>query len=329
MTWPTFVILGAPRTGTTALATALRQHPQIRMSRVKEPNFFAYGEMTPLPFQGPATAWMTVRVVATPGTYQALYASPPPAAMTTLGASAPEASPVAFGEASVTNFMPRACERLHEYVPNVKLIAILRHPVERAYSQFIHARRMGWEPRTHFGAALAAEANRMAQQWVPPFYYTYFSQYAARLAPYFAAFPRDQIRIYRYEAWQMRPQAVLQDIFTFLGVEQTFQPVIEPHLNSGQLPRPLLQTLVRLLRTGKPWLAHWLPQTWQRAVGQRLVQQSFAPPPPLSLALRRQFMAAYRTELALLETLLDQDFSDWLVEPPIYLALKPEYLDQY
>ena len=46
MNWPTFVILGAPRTGTTALYAALRQHPQIRMSRVKEPNFFAYGEIS-------------------------------------------------------------------------------------------------------------------------------------------------------------------------------------------------------------------------------------------------------------------------------------------
>lgn len=315
MTWPTFVILGAPRTGTTALATALRQHPQIRMSRVKEPNFFAYGEMTPLPFQGPATAWMTVRVVATPGTYQALYASPPPTAMTTLGASAPEASPVAFGEASVTNFMLRACARLHTYVPNVKLIAILRHPVERAYSQFVYAHGMGWEPCADFGAALAAEANRMAQQWIPPFYYTYFSQYAARLAPYLAAFPREQIRIYRYEAWRMRPQAVLQDIFAFLGVDPTFAPVVHRRLNAGQVSRPWVQTLIHRLRQGKPWLAHWLPQRWQSALVQWLVQRSFASPPPLPLALRRQLTADYRTDLLELQTMLGQDFSDWLTEP--------------
>ena len=46
MTRPTFVILGAPRTGTTALYAALRQHPPIGMSRVREPNFFAYGEIS-------------------------------------------------------------------------------------------------------------------------------------------------------------------------------------------------------------------------------------------------------------------------------------------
>lgn len=46
MTWPTFVILGALRTGATARYAALRQHPSIGMSRVKEPNFFAYGEIS-------------------------------------------------------------------------------------------------------------------------------------------------------------------------------------------------------------------------------------------------------------------------------------------
>lgn len=306
MTWPTFVILGAPRAGTTALFAALHQHPQIRLSRVKEPNFFAYGEMNPLPFQGPATAWMTRRVATTRTTYQALFAPQPPTGVST---------PVALGEASVTNLMPRACARLHAYAPDCKLIAILRQPAARAYSQFVHARRMGWEPLADFGAALAAEADRLAQQWIPPFYYTYFGYYAARLAPYFALFPREQIRIYRYEAWRTTPQAVLQDLFAFLGVEERFQPVIAPHLNAGQLPRPWVQRLVRWLRQGQPWLARWLPSAWQRAVGQRLVQQSMAPPPPLTPSLRRQLMAGYRTDLAQLQTLLDQDFSDWLAEP--------------
>ena len=215
----------------------------------------------------------------------------------------------------MTNFMPRACERIRHYAPDAKLIAILRQPAERAYSQFVNARRMGWEPLADFGAALAAEPQRLAQGWIPYLCYTYRGYYAARLAPYFAAFPREQIRVYRYEAWRTQPQAVLQDLFAFLGVDATFRPVIAPHLNAGQLPRPWMQRVVSWLRLGKPWLARLLPPAWQRAVGQRLVQHSMAPPPPLTPALRRQLMAGYRTDLAQLQTLLDQDFSDWLAEP--------------
>lgn len=309
MTWPTFVILGAPRAGTTALYAALRQHPQIYMSPVKEPNFFAYGELPMLPFQGPSAAIMDGRIVRTRTAYEALFSADPAA--------------LAIGEASMTNFMPRACERMRYYAPNAKLIAILRQPAERAYSQFINACRMGWEPLTNFAAALAAEPLRLAQRWVPYLCYRYRGYYAARLAPYLAAFPREQMRIYRYEAWRMQPQAVLQDIFAFLGVDATFAPVVHRRLNAGQLPRPWVQTLVHRLRQGKPWLAHGLPQRWQSAVAQWLVQRSFASPPPLPLALRRQLMADYRADLLELQTMLGQDFSDWLIEPSVDLTLKP------
>ncbi|MFN8492583.1 MAG: sulfotransferase [Caldilineaceae bacterium] len=298
MSWPTFVILGAPRAGTTALYAALRQHPQIYMSAVKEPNFFAYGEMTTLPFQGPATALMAGRIVNTRAAYEALW-----------GASH---SALAIGEASMTNFMPRACERIRHYAPDAKLIAILRQPAERAYSQFINARRAGWEPLADFEAALAAEPLRLAQGWIPYLCYKYRGYYAARLAPYFAAFPREQIRIYRYEAWRTTPQTVLQDLFAFLGVDATFMPVVNPRLNAGQLPRPWLQTLVRQFRRCKPWLARWTPQAWQSAMGQRLARRTLASPPPLSGALHRQLMDAYRTDIERLQVLLDQDFSDWL-----------------
>lgn len=301
MTWPTFVILGAPRAGTTALYAALRQHPQIGMSRVKEPNFFAYGEMPTLPFQGPATAMMAGRIVNTRAAYEALFDASP--------------STLATGEASMTNFMPRACERIRHYAPDAKLIAILRQPAERAYSQFVNARRMGWEPLADFAAALAAEPLRLAQEWIPYLCYQYRGYYAARLAPYFALFPRQQIRIYRYEAWRTTPQTVLADLFAWLGVDPTFTPRVNPRLNAGQLPRPWLQALLRTLRRGKPWLAYWTPQAWRTAVGQRLMQQIFAPPPALAPALRRQLMAAYRADIAQLQVLLDQDFSDWLAVP--------------
>lgn len=294
MAWPTFVILGAPRAGTTAFYAALRQHPQIAMSAVKEPNFFAYGELPTLPFQGPAAAMMAGRIVRTRPAYAALFSANPTA--------------LAIGEASMTNFMPRACARMRQYIPDAKLIAILRHPAERAYSQFVNARRMGWEPLASFEAALAAEPARLAQGWIPYLCYTYRGYYAARLAPYLAAFPREQIRIYCYEAWRTTPQTVLQDLFGFLGVDPTFEPVVNPHLNAGQLTRPWWQTLKRYCRpcTG------WLPQPWQRAVGRRLARQALAPPPALAPTLRRQLTDEYRADIAQLQALLAQDFSDWL-----------------
>lgn len=306
MSRPTFVVLGAPRAGTTALWAALYQHPEIAMSRVKEPNFFAYGEVEPLEFGGPAAAMMVKRVVRTVADYQALFAP-----VTLAGKT-----PLAVGEASMTNLLPRACERIQRYAPQAKLVAILRHPAERAYSQFINARRMGWEPLADFGAALAAEPERLRQGWIPYLCYTERGYYGARLAPYFAAFPREQIRLYRYEDWRTRPQWLLQDLFAFLGVDASFAPRIHPDLNAGQLPRYRWGgRLARRAARSSGWLKHLLPQPWRASLLQRLTQE--LPPPPLSPELRQQLIDTYRPDLLALQALLrhnsaERDFAEWL-----------------
>lgn len=242
---------------------------------------------------------MRARVTHTVPAYAALFSQ------TDLGPP-----PLASGEAAMTNFLPRACARIHHYVPQAKLIAILRNPIDRAYSQFINARRMGWEPLADFGAALAAEAERMRQGWIPYLCYTYRGYYAARLAPYFAAFPADQIRIYRYESWQETPQLLLADLFAFLGVDPSFAPTV-PRVNAGYLPR-------------YPWLARWLRRsTWLTARLRQLLAvtqrggatphpEQHRRPPPLPTLLRQQLIATYQEDISNLQRLLVQDFSDWL-----------------
>lgn len=302
MDWPTFFVLGAPRAGTTALYAALRQHPQIVMSRIKEPHFFAYGELEPLPLQGPASQMMAKQIVRTQTDYAALFSQQTNAAP----------NRVVSGEASMTNFLPRACARIQHYVPAAKLIVILRHPAERAYSQFVNARRLGWEPLADFEAALAAEPIRLAQQWIPALCYTYRGNYAARLAPYLAAFAPAQIRIYRYETWQKTPQGLLQDLFAFLDVDPTFVPTVNPRLNAGQLPRyPWWQARWRQFARGQAGLKWLLPAGWRRNVAAHLRAQT--PPPPLPAHVRQQLIRAQRAEIEQLQIMLEQDFSTWLV----------------
>src|SRR5262249_36967074 len=150
-----FLVLGVAKAGTTSLHSYLSQHPQIYMSRMKEPHFFAYGE-APLPaFIGPGVDRLKDRIVATWDAYQTLFAE--------------MNGERACGEVSTTNIMQRACERIKHYLPKARLIVILRQPAERAYSQFLHMRRYGWEPMADFAAALAAEEMRRQQNWQPVF----------------------------------------------------------------------------------------------------------------------------------------------------------------
>src|SRR5947209_2632070 len=122
---PTFLIIGAMKSGTTALYHALRQHPDIWMSPEKEPHFFAFEDQE-IPYAGPRDRYilesMTVRDIAA---YRRLFE--------------PGAAKAAAGEASVMYlYLPHVPPRVKERVPTARLIALLRNPVDRAYSSYMH-----------------------------------------------------------------------------------------------------------------------------------------------------------------------------------------------
>ena len=112
---PNFLIIGSSRCGTTSLYRYLKQHPQIYMSPVKEPSFFSYEGMKPN-HRGPSDEKFNRTAVTKIEDYGALFKD-----VTT---------ETAIGEAS-TNYIynPKASERINHYIPNARLLAILRHPV--------------------------------------------------------------------------------------------------------------------------------------------------------------------------------------------------------
>src|SRR3954452_17434204 len=123
MTMPNFLIVGAAKSGTTSLYYYLKQHPQVFVSPVKEPKFFAY-EGEKVVYRGPGDAENNRRLVNNLADYRALFG----------GANGAKA----IGEASpVYLYSPKACERIRHYLPDAKLFVILRDPAERAYPSFL------------------------------------------------------------------------------------------------------------------------------------------------------------------------------------------------
>lgn len=83
----------------------------------------------------------------------------------------------------IFNFTPRAA-RIQQYRPDARLLLLLRQPADRAYSQYLFARRLGWEPAPTFAAALADEGRRKAEDWFPFFTHaTLLDLLARRVAP--------------------------------------------------------------------------------------------------------------------------------------------------
>ncbi len=219
---PTFLVIGAARSGTTALYLYLRQHPNVFMCRDKETNFFAF-EGEALDFRGPGAEFVNNSVV-TLNAYRRLFADAPESA--------------AIGEASpLYLYSPHAAERIHARLPAVRLIAILRNPIEQAYSHYLYARKEAIEPLADFMAALDAQEDRRRARWQPLFQYVDFARYNVQLRRYLAHFRRDRLKLFLYEDFAADPARVTQEIFRFIGVDDSFVPDVSVRANAGGVPK--------------------------------------------------------------------------------------------
>jgi hypothetical protein len=321
MRLPNFIIIGAAKSGTTALYHYLKQHPQIYMSPVKEPRFFAF-EQGDLEFDGPGDRELhRSTTLSNLEDYQALFRD--------------VSGEWAVGEASpVYLCSPKAAGRIKSFVPDARLIAILRHPVDRAYSHYLHLIRDREEPLTDFSQALQAEEKRVHDNWEYRWRYKELGFYAVQLRKYFDTFDRNQLKIYLYEDFDTDPQSVLRDVYRFLGVDDTFIADTSVRYNTSGVPRSKVMHAV-LSKLQKATQA-----TFDRAPQQESDTQATLPgrlgkspllekarhfgiglknrnlvKPPLAPDVRRQLLEDYREDILILQDLIQRDLSRWLIEP--------------
>ncbi len=195
---PDFLVIGAQKAGTTALYAYLRWHPAITGPSWKEVSFFD-------------RHWWRD---------EAWYRGHFP--LRSRGRLVGEASPSYL-------FHPLAPERARAVVPNARLIALVRDPVDRAYSQYQHEVALGREPLT-FEDALAAEEGRtrgeverlladpraFSRAWWD---HTYAARglYAEQLERWLAIFPREQLLVVTTDELGERPAEAYASILAFLG----------------------------------------------------------------------------------------------------------------
>jgi hypothetical protein len=237
---PNFFILGAQKAGTSALYQVLNQHPQIGMSRIKEPRFFISDRVAPA-FRGPGAEEFIRGGVWALKEYQSLFSCPSPRVVRG------EASPVYLS----AHAPDQTARRIATLCPEAKLIALLRDPTERAFSAYLHHRRLGLEPHSDFARALAEEEARLRAGWLPGWGYRSNGCYSANLAPYLELFPREQILLLSWESWNGRPAEIARRILKFLNVTEDFAPDLHHRHNVSLLPR--MRWMTRW-RTAPDWL---------------------------------------------------------------------------
>jgi hypothetical protein len=307
---PNFLIIGAAKSGTTAVWHSLKQHPEIYMSPTKHTRFFAF-EVEEPSFQGPPP---TMRGSA--GKNQSV-----PYAITDIDAyhaMFDEATTeTAIGEASHSYlYQEQAARRIRDYAPEMKLIAILRNPAERAFSHHRQMIRDGREPITDFVRALAEEEARLRDNWWPDFHYVQIGLYSDQLKRYLELFERDQLKVYLYEDLNSDPSGLSQDIFRFLGVDDAFVPHAGARYNASGTPRNRsLHSVLQKLRRTTPIAKRVLPENQYRKLlrlGSELHNSNLTKV-RLSPEERRETINAYfREDILKLEEMIHRDLSAWM-----------------
>lgn len=303
MTVPNFLIIGAAKAGTTALYHYIKQHPQVYMSPEKEPHFFAFEGET-VNFNGTAGKheWLNRAAITDIEKYRQQFE---------------QASPqhIAIGEASALYlYIHKAAERIKHYVPNAKLIIILRNPIERAYSAYLYQIRDGLEPITDFAKALQAEKTRISDNWVPIYYYQQMGFYYSQVKRYFNTFNPEQIKVYLYDDFSANPTVILQDIFQFLGVDDTFIPNTSKRHNVSGIPKnKMLNEFIVKPHPIKSILKPFVPERIRRTMIVGLKnRRKLETAPPLTPEIHQYLLKIYQEDVLKLQDLIARDLSKWL-----------------
>jgi hypothetical protein len=273
---PSFLIIGAARSGTTTLYQLLGEHPEIFMPLIKEPHFFSiYWER--------GLDWYAQ-------VFQGHSGQP------------------SVGEASVSYTYPMYPDtpcRIAACLPDTRLLYIVRHPVDRAYSHYLYYRSNKPMVPLTFAEAIARDPI-----------YVETSRYYQHILAYLQHFSQEQMLVLIFEDLISSQRTWLPRIYDFLGVEPSYvPPSIDLKTNVSFVPRSVrLQRLLRRLALGRPRMliesripAQWRPtvKDWLRKVYGRPPQQ------PLDPDIRMQLLEAFRVENEQLAAFMGQDLSHW------------------
>ena len=297
---PNLFLVGAQKSGTTTLAGMLASHPEVFMCSPKEPGYLVFGEAGYTGVDGNgklahAANW----VVASREDYFALFAS---------------ASATArwLGDASTWYLSePGAAERLHAFNPDARILAILRHPAERAYSAWCHARRDGEEPCKDFTEALAMEQRRDNASHL--LRYREMGRYATQLREYYERFGRSRVLVMLYEELREEPEELWDRCCDFLGLDgPNVLPPTERRNRSGM---PRSRTLHRLKRSPvlKNVLKKVLSDTLATRIGRWVLDANLRRFPPMPEQQKELLSREFEPEIRELMILTGRDLNHWLL----------------
>jgi hypothetical protein len=297
---PNLFILGAPKTGTTAMWTYLGSHPDIFMGK-KEMHYF--GE----------DLYFTQKKRVNREQYLANF-----------DAAGNERY---RGDCAIWYlYSETAARELAAARPDAKAIALLRRPDEMIYSLYSEHLYQADEDLPDLASALDAEEDRRNGKRIPPncdvpwaLQYSRVARYADQLARYHAVFAPEQLHVVLYDDLANDTAGVYREILRFLEIDDTFQPELEV-VNPNMVVRsPGFRDFLRNPPAPVRAIGRALvrDQRVRRALGHRVnsLNSVTTERPPLDPSVRARLQAIYASQIDELEDLLHRDLGAWRQSP--------------
>lgn len=287
---PNFFILGAAKSGTTSLYAYLTQHPDVFFPIEKEPHFFDdskvfnYGMM-----------WYVNKYYRKAGEHPAR------------------------GDATPVLHLPITAERIADLYGDqkdtLKFIVMLRDPVDRAWSHYLHRVRFAEETET-FQRALELEEERLTRN--PHAWVGYFQDglYAAQIMVWLQYFDVSQFKFLLSQDLKHSPETIMADLFDFLDVFS--EVTVNTGFQTNVAAAPKYPTLMRLIAEPPTYISAPIrlitPHTTRKRIRsyfRRKNSKPFAQKPSLDAKISAELRRRYQSDIIQLEKLLNLDLSQW------------------
>jgi hypothetical protein len=222
-----------------------------------------------------------------------------------------------IGESSPTYlYTPGTAENIKVHIPHVKMLAILRNPVDRAYSAYTHALREWKEPAKSFKEALTLENQRIDAGWGMLWHYVNAGFYYQQLTHYYQHFDPSQIKVVLYDDLVNDPYKLLEDLFLFLEVDANFKPDISSRPNVSGFPKiEWFDNILRKLFIDDNPLKRFsqilLPLSFRKKFTTK-IRAANLEKRKMPSEIRKQLASEFLEDIQQLEKLIKRDLSMWM-----------------
>ncbi len=280
--YPNLFVVGAPKSGTTSIYDYLAEHPSVFVPVRKELHFHSSPELR-ANVAGPGDAAAVRGIVTSSEEYQGYFAHT-------------DASHTVVADVSPSYlYHARSAGRIHAVSPNARIVVLVRDPVERAYSQYLHLVRVQRE-NLDFEAALDAEDARRSAGWASMWRYVDTSRYARQISTYLETFGSDRVLILHAEHLRAARDETMAKLFDFIGLEPVETSGLDERNAGGAARSKLVARTMAGQGIVKAAARAVVPKRYRRGVALRALALNTGAKPQLETGARARLQEAFADE---------------------------------